>query len=133
MLTTQVIGLDNAVAFAAAQGNFQLNTMRPMAIANFLTAARLLADGCTSFRRHAIDGADIDRRRIAELVSRTLMLVTALAPTIGYENAARIAHTAMHDGLTLREAALASGLVDGETFDRITDPAPMTGKGVSGA
>ncbi len=133
MVATQVIGLDNAVAIAASQGNFQLNTMRPLVIANFLTSVRLLSDACASFRINMIEGTQIDRRRIAELVSRSLMLVTALAPVIGYDNAAKIAHTAMHEGTTLREAALASGLVDAETFDRVTRPGPMTGKGVSGA
>jgi fumarate hydratase class II len=133
MVATQVIGLDNAVAIAASQGNFQLNTMRPLVIANFLTSVRLLSDACASFRIHMIEGTEIDRERIAELVSRSLMLVTALAPVIGYDNAAKIAHTAMYEGTTLREAALASGLVDAETFDRATRPEPMTGKGVSGA
>ncbi len=133
MVATQVIGLDSAVAIAASQGNFQLNTMRPMVIANFLNAARMLADGCTNFRRFAIEEAQVNEERIAELVSRSLMLVTAIAPIVGYDNAARIAHKASHDGTTLREAALASGLIDADTFDRATDPRPMTGKGLSGA
>jgi fumarate hydratase class II len=107
--------------------------MRPLVAANFLTSVRLLSDACASFRMHMIEGTEINRTRIEELVSRSLMLVTALAPVIGYDNAARIAHQAMHDGTTLRESALASGLVDAETFDRVTLPGPMTGKGVAGA
>jgi fumarate hydratase, class II len=133
MVATQVIGLDNAVAFAASQGNFQLNTMRPMVIANFLNSAHMLADGCTNFRRFTIEDTQVNEARVAELVSRSLMLVTAIAPIVGYDNAARIAHTAAVENTTLREAALASGLIDAATFDRATDPAPLTGKGVSGA
>ncbi|HSO46886.1 MAG TPA: class II fumarate hydratase [Rhizobiaceae bacterium] len=133
MVATQVMGFDSAVAIAASQGNFQLNTMRPMVIANFLNCARMLADGCTNFRRFAIEDTQVNEERVAELVSRSLMLVTAIAPIVGYDNAARIAHKAAHDGTTLREAALASGLIDADTFDRATDPRPMTGKGLSGA
>ena len=133
MLATQVIGLDNAVAFAAAQGNFQLNTMRPLVIANFLNAAHMLADGCENFRKYAIEGIKPNRLRIGEGLERSLMLVTAIAPLIGYDNAAKIARKAAHEGTTLRQAALASGLIDAKTFDRATDPASMTGKGMSGA
>jgi fumarate hydratase class II len=133
MIATQVIGLDNAVAFAAAQGNFQLNTMRPIVIANFLNSAHMLADGCTNFRRFTIEDTQVNEARVAELVSRSLMLVTAIAPIVGYDNAARIAHTAAVENTTLRQAALATGLIDAATFDRATDPAPLTGKGVGGA
>ena len=133
MIATQVIGLDNAVAFAAAQGNFQLNTMRPMVIANFLNAAEILAGGAANFRRFTVEGAEPNRKRIAELVGGSLMLVTALAPIVGYDRASQIAHKAAHEGTTLREAALALGYVDEATFDAATDPRPMTGHGVSGA
>ncbi len=128
MVCTQVLGLDAAVAFAGAQGNFQLNVMRPLVIGNFLGAARMLADACDGFRRHAIDGAALDRGRIADLLERSLMLVTALAPVIGYDQAARIAHEAHVEGLTLREAALRSGLVDAATFDRVVDAREMVGQ-----
>lgn len=133
MIATQVIGLDNALAFAAAQGNFQLNTMRPLAIFNLLSSVRMLAGGCDNLRKYAIEGARLNEERIAELVSRSLMLVTALAPAIGYDRAAEIAHKASHEGTTLREAALALGYVDAATFDRLTDPLPMVGEGVTGA
>jgi fumarate hydratase, class II len=132
-LCTQIIGLDNAVAIAGAQGNFQLNTMRPMVIANFLNASRLLADGCGNFLRFAIAGTEPDRRRIAELLERSLMLVTALTPVIGYDKAAQIAHKAAEEDLTLKEAALALGYLDVEKFDQAVDPNRMTGEGTGGA
>ena len=127
MVCTQVLGLDAAVAFAGAQGNFQLNVMRPLVVGNFLAAARLLGDAADGFRQHAIEGAELDRARIAELLDRSLMLVTALAPVIGYDRAAGIAHEAHVEGLTLREAALRSGLVDAATFDRVVDARGMVG------
>jgi fumarate hydratase, class II len=132
-ICTQIIGLDNAVAIAGSQGNFQLNTMRPMVIANFLNAAGLLADGCTNFRRFAIAGTEPDRERIAQLLDRSLMLVTALTPVIGYDKAAQIAHKAAHDGTTLKRAATELGYLDENTFDTVVDPSAMTGKGTGGA
>ena len=133
MIATQVIGLDAAVGFAGAQGNFELNVMRPVVIHNVLTSARILADGAETFRIHTVEGVEIDRERIAGLVEKSLMLVTALSPVIGYDNAARIAHEAHEHGQTLREAALASGLIDEDGFDRAVDPSLMVGKGVAGA
>jgi fumarate hydratase class II len=127
MVCTQVLGLDAAVAFAGAQGNFQLNVMRPLVIGNFLHAARILGDACDGFRRHAIAGAELDRARIAELLGRSLMLVTALAPVIGYDRAAAIAHEAHAHGLTLREAALQSGHIDAARFDAVVDARRMVG------
>lgn len=132
-LCTQILGLDSAVAFAATQGNFQLNTMRPLVIANFLNAATMLAHGSVNFRKYAVEGAEPDRDRIGELLNRSLMLVTALAPVIGYDKATEIAHKAAEEGTTLKEAALTLGYVDEETFDQATDPSKMTGTGPAGA
>ncbi len=129
MVCTQVFGLDSAVAFAGAQGNFQLNVMRPLVIGNFLHAARNLGDACDGFRKHAVEGAELDRERIAELVGRSLMLVTALSPVIGYDRAAQIAHDAHTQGLTLREAALRSGAIDAARFDEVVDARRMLGDG----
>ena len=125
MVCTQVLGLDAAVASAGAQGNFELNVMRPLVIHNFVQAARLLGDASGSFRRYTIEGLELNRPRIAELVDRSLMLVTALAPVIGYDRAAAIAHEAHVHHTTLREAALASGAIDVETFDRVVDARRM--------
>ena len=125
MVCTQVIGEDAAVAFAGSQGQFELNTMRPVIIYNFLHSARLLADVSGTFRRYTIEGTELNRARIDQYVERSLMLVTALNPVIGYEAAAAIAHEAHVQGTTLREAALASGKIDAATFDRATDPTLM--------
>ncbi len=125
MICTQVIGEDAAVAFAGAQGQLQLNVMRPIVINNFLHSARILADGAGTFRRYTIEGTELNRARIDELLDRSLMLVTALAPTVGYDKAAHIAHEAHVHGTTLREAALASGAIDAETFDRVVDARAM--------
>jgi len=133
MIGTQVLGLDAAVASAASEGNFQLNVMRPVVIHNVLTACRIIAEGANTFRIHTVEGVEINRERIAELLARSLMLVTSLSPIIGYDQAARIAHDAHHRGITLREAALASGLIDAETFDKVVDPGAMTGQGIAGA
>ena len=92
MICIQVIGEDNAVALAGSQGNFELNAMRPIIINDFLHSARILADGCEKFRTFSVEGTELNRERIAELVSRSLMLVTALSPVIGYDKASAIAH-----------------------------------------
>jgi fumarate hydratase class II len=133
MIAIQVIGNDTAVAFAGSQGNFELNAMRPVVINNFLQAATILADGCEKFRRFSVEGTEIDRTRIDGYIGDSLMLVTALSPVIGYENAAHIAERAMADGTTLREAAIASGNVSEDEYDKIIVPARMIGNGVSGA
>jgi fumarate hydratase class II len=127
MVCVQVLGEDSAVGIAGSMGNFELQAMRPMLIANFLHSARILSDACTTFRTYAIEGTDINRPRIQELVGRSLMLVTALAPEIGYDAAAKIAHRAHVEGTTLREAAVASGVISGERFDEIVDPRRMLG------
>ncbi len=133
MACIQVIGLDNAVAFAGSQGNFQLNAMRPIIANNVLGAARTLGDACDHMRRFSIEGTELDRDRIDAMVSRSLMLVTALSPVIGYDNAAHIAEQADKDGSTLRDAALRSGKVDAAKFDEVVDPGKMAGRGVAGA
>ena len=133
MVCIQVIGEDNAVAFAGSQGNFELNAMRPVIINNFIHSTRILGDACDKFRRFSVEGTRLNRKRIDEAVGRSLMLVTALSPVIGYDKASAIAHKANDDDLTLREAALQSGYIDAKRFDEIVDPKKMTGHGLAGA
>ncbi|MFD4954175.1 class II fumarate hydratase [Streptomyces sp. NPDC058451] len=133
MIAIQVLGNDSAVAFAGSQGNFELNAMRPLIINNFLHSARILADGMEKFRTFSVDGTELNRAKIAQYVNESLMLVTALSPVIGYQNAAHIAESALANNQTLKEAALASGHVDEKTFDAVVDPLSMVGDGVSGA
>ncbi len=128
MLAAQVFGNDVAINFGGASGNFELNVFRPMVAYNFLQSVRLLADGMASFNDHCAVGIEPNRERIAELVSRSLMLVTALNPHIGYDKAAFIAKKAHKEGTSLREAALASGHVTAEEFDAWVDPARMVGQ-----
>jgi fumarate hydratase, class II len=127
MVCIQAIGEDNAVAFAGSQGNFELNAMRPIIINNLLHIARILGDACSKFREYGIEGISLDHSRIDKYVSESLMLVTALSPTIGYDQASAIAHRALDENLTLREAALSGGLVNSQEFDRIVDPRKMVG------
>ena len=127
MVCIQVIGDDTAVGFAGSQGNFELNAMRPIVINNFLHSARILGDACEKLQTYCIDGAELNTDKINEYVDRSLMLVTALSPVIGYDKASAIAHDADRTGATLREAALKSGFISAEDFDRIVDPAVMVG------
>jgi fumarate hydratase class II len=127
MICVQVIGEDNAVAIAGSQGNFELNAMRPIIINAFLHSARILADSCEKLRTFSVEGTKLNRERIAELVNRSLMLVTALSPVIGYDKASAIAHSALEHGTTLKEAALATGWIDERTYDEVVDPAKMAG------
>src|SRR5262245_16686732 len=133
MVCIQVIGEDNAVAFAGSQGNFELNAMRPIIINNFLHSARVLGDACDKLRRFSVEGTRLNRARIDEMLGRSLMLVTALSPVIGYDKASAIAHKANDEGLTLKEAALKSGYIDEQRFDEIVDPRKMVGHGVDGS
>ncbi len=133
MICTQVLGEDAAVAFAGAQGNLDLNTMRPIVIHNVLHSARILTDGCDTFRKFTVEGTELNEKRIAQLLDESLMLVTALNPVIGYDKAAKIAHKAHVEGTTLREAALASGWIDAQRFDEAVDPRKMVGQGVAGS
>ena len=127
MLCVQVMGNDVAISMGGASGNFELNVFKPLIAHNFLQSVRLLADGMTSFEIHCVRGIEANRARIADLLERSLMLVTALAPHIGYDRAAEIAKRAHHDGTTLREAALALGHVTPAQFDQWVIPAAMVG------
>ncbi len=133
MVCIQVIGEDNAVAFAGSQGNFELNAMRPVIINNALHSIRIIGDMCDKMRTFSIEGTELNRERIDKTVGESLMLVTALSPVIGYDDAAHIAEAASADGSTLREAALKSGKVDAKTFDDVVDPHKLVGRGVAGA
>jgi len=127
MVCAEVLGNQATIGFAASQGHLELNVFKPVIAYNALRSLRLLADACSSFAARCVDGIEADRARIEDLVGRSLMLVTALAPAIGYDRAARIARDAHERGTSLREAALASGWIDAETFDRLVDPARMVG------
>jgi fumarate hydratase, class II len=128
MLCAQVLGNDVAINVAGASGNFELNVFKPVLIHNFLQSARLLADGARSFDTHCARGIEPDRERIEELVQRSLMLVTALNPHIGYDKAAKIAKQAHRSGSTLREAAIASGWLSAEQFDAWVVAGDMVGQ-----
>ena len=127
MVAAQVMGNHVAVTVGGMQGHFELNVFKPLIGANVLRSIDLLATGMESFAERCVEGIEPNRARIAELVDRSLMLVTALAPEIGYDNAARIAKHAHAAGSTLREAALELGLVDAATFDRVVRPEAMIG------
>src|SRR5271156_961660 len=114
MVAVQVFGNDAAIGFAGSQGNFELNVFKPVMIHNFLHSVRLLADACHGFVEYAIKGMEIDRAQIDEYVRNSLMLVTALSPHIGYDKAAKVAHTAHHEKTGLREAALKLGYLSGD-------------------
>ncbi|MCZ4342513.1 class II fumarate hydratase [Sphingomonadaceae bacterium G21617-S1] len=128
MVAAQVIGNHQAVTVGGLQGHLELNVFKPLIGAAVLRSIALLATGMESFTRRALEGLEPDRARIADLVARSLMLVTALAPEIGYDNAAMIAKHAHHEGMTLKEAGLALGLVDAATFDRSVRPETMVGR-----
>ncbi|GLS75722.1 class II fumarate hydratase [Oharaeibacter diazotrophicus] len=129
MVAARVVGNQATVAFAGAQGHFELNVYKPVIAQAVLQSARLLADVARSFADRCVAGIEANRPRIAELVERSLMLVTALAPRIGYDAAAAIAKAAHHAGTTLRAEAVASGKVTAEEFDRLVRPETMTGPG----
>jgi fumarate hydratase class II len=126
MVCLQVLGEDSIVASAGAQGNFELNAMRPIIINNVLHCARILGDATEKLRRYSIEGTGLDQDRVTDYVGRSLMLVTALSPHTGYDKASAIAHKADDEGSTLREAALALGVTAAD-FDRIIDPKTMVG------
>ncbi len=125
MVCAQVLGNDVAINIGGASGNFELNVFKTVIIHNFLHSVRLLADSARSFRLHCVVGIEPDAKRIAAYVSDSLMLVTALNPHIGYDNAARVAKKAHHDGSTLKEAAVALALVSPEDFDSWVRPEKM--------
>jgi fumarate hydratase class II len=126
MVAVQVFGNDAAIGFAGSQGNFQLNVFKPVMIHNFLNSVRLLADACSSFVDHCVNGMELDMDRIAANVKNSLMLVTALSPKIGYDKAAEIAHQAHQQHISLREAALKLGHLSAEEFDELVKPEKMT-------
>ena len=126
MVAVQVMAYDVAIGIAGSQGNFELNVFKPIIAHDLLHGIELLTDGCRSFREHCIEGLEPDEERIADHVASSLMLVTALAPHIGYDKAAKIAKTAHHAGSTLRAAAIESGFVAAEEFDAWVKPAEMT-------
>lgn len=126
MVAVQVMGNDAAVGFAGSQGNFELNVFKPVIIYNFLHSVRLLGDSCRSFTEHCAEGIEINRAQIDRYVENSLMLVTALSPVVGYDKAAKIAHTAHHEGSSLREAALKLGYLTGEQFDAQVKAEEMT-------
>jgi fumarate hydratase class II len=126
MVAAQVHGATAAVGFAGSQGNFELNVFKPVIIYNFLHSVTLLADACRGFVEFMITGIEVDRERIDYYVNNSLMLVTALAPKVGYDKAAKIAHTAHVDHSSLREAALKLGYLSGEEFDAAVKPETMT-------
>jgi fumarate hydratase class II len=128
MVCAQVMGNDVAVGVGGASGNFELNVYKPLIIHNVLSSVRLLADACASFDTHCAQGIEPDGERIRDLVERSLMLVTALAPRLGYDRAAKIAKTAHAEGLTLREAAVKLGYLTAEEFDREVRPESMVGE-----
>ncbi len=131
MVCLQVMGNDSVVAMAGAEGNFELNAFRPVAIANFLHSARILTDTCDCFREFLVEGAEVNQGRLAENVARSVMMVTALSPVIGYDKASAIAHRAVAEDLTLRDAALASG-VSAELYDEVVVPERLTRPGAAG-
>jgi fumarate hydratase class II len=125
MLCAQVMGNDVAIGIGGASGNFELNVFKPLLAHNILQSIRLLTDGMHSFEHHCVQGITANRERVAELLERSLMLVTALAPHIGYDKAAEIAKRAHHEGTTLKDAALALGYVSAEEYERWVVPAEM--------
>jgi fumarate hydratase class II len=125
MLAVQVMANDVAVGFGGAGGYLEMNVYKPLMIFNLTHSITLMTDGCTNFRRFLVEGTKPNRKKIKEYVDRSLMLVTALAPVIGYDKASKIAHHAMDHDLTLKEAALQLGFVSEAEFDRIVDPAKM--------
>ncbi|OGT69529.1 MAG: fumarate hydratase, class II [Gammaproteobacteria bacterium RIFCSPHIGHO2_12_FULL_45_9] len=127
MVCIQVFGNDLAIAFAGSQGNFELNAMRPIIIKNVLHSAVILGDACEKLRIFSIEGITLNEKKISQYVDESLMLVTALSPVIGYDKASAIAHKALDEETTLREAAIASGFIDAEEFDKLVVPAKMVG------
>lgn len=125
MLAAQVMANDVAVGIGGASGYLEMNVYKPLIIYNITHSITLMADGCTNFRKFLVEGTEPNHKKIAEYVERSLMLVTALAPVIGYDKASKIAHYAMDNDLTLKAAALKLGFVSEEEFDKVVDPAKM--------
>ncbi len=132
MVAVQVMANDVAVGFGGAGGYLEMNVYKPVMIANICQSITLLTDGCANFRKYLVEGTEPNRRKIAEYVERSLMLVTALTPLIGYDKASQIAHHAAEHDQTLKQAALELGLVSEADFDRVVDPAKMVHPYVAG-
>jgi fumarate hydratase class II len=128
MLCAQVLGNDTTVNVAGASGNFELNVFKPVMISAFLQSCRLIADGSESFREKCVEGIEVNRETVRRHLAESLMLVTALNPHIGYDNAAKIAKHAFEKGRTLREAAVELGLLTAEEFDEWVVPEKMVGE-----
>jgi len=126
MVAVQVHGNNAAVAFADSQGNFELNVFKPVLIYNFLHSVTLLTDASQGFVEYMVKGIELDHAKIDFYVKNSLMLVTALNPKIGYDKAAKIAHTALEEGISLREACVKLGYLTGEEFDALVKPENMT-------
>jgi fumarate hydratase class II len=126
MVAVQVMGNDAAIGFAGSQGNFELNVFKPVIIFNYLHSVELLADVCNSFVEHCVIGIEVNREQVDKYVKNSLMLVTALSPKIGYDNAAKVAHTAHHEHSSLRDAAVKLGFLTGDEFDALVHPEDMT-------
>jgi fumarate hydratase, class II len=126
MVAVQVHGNNAAVAFADSQGNFELNVFKPVLIYNFLQSVTLIHDACHGFVDYMVNGIELDRAKIEFYVKHSLMLVTALNPKIGYDKAAKVAHTALEEGISLREACVKLGYLSGEEFDKLVRPENMT-------
>ena len=125
MVCAQILGNDTTISFAGMQGHFELNVFKPVMAYNFLQSAQLLADACISFNEHCVSGITPNKLKIKSLLENSLMLVTALNPHIGYENAAKIAKSAYNNGTSLREEAINSGMLTGEEFDSWVNPKDM--------
>jgi fumarate hydratase class II len=125
MIAAQVMSNDVAVGFGGAGGYLEMNVYKPLIIFNVTHSITIMADGCTNFRKFLIEGTKPNLKKIGEDVERSLMLVTALSPVIGYDKASKIAHYALDNDLTLKQAALKLGLVTEDVFDRVVDPAKM--------
>ena len=126
MVAIQVMGNDAAIGFAGSQGNFELNVFKPVMIFNYLHSVELLTDACHGYVEYMIKGIEVDRAKVDANLKNSLMLVTALTPKIGYDKAAKIAHTAHVEHSNLREAALKLGYLTGEEFDQLMKPERMT-------
>jgi fumarate hydratase class II len=125
MVAVQVIANDVAVALGGAGGYLEMNVYKPLIIQNIMHSIRIMTDGCNNFRSFLVEATEPNRKQIANFLERSLMLVTALSPIIGYDNASRVAHYALENDLTLKQAAVKLGYISEEEFDRIVDPAKM--------
>ena len=127
MIAVQVMANDVAVGFGGAGGYLEMNVYKPLIIDNVMQSIAIMSDGCVNFRKYLVEGTEPNRKKIAEDVERSLMLVTALSPVVGYDKAAEIAHYAHEHDLTLKAAALALDAVSEAEFERLVDPAKMVG------